>query len=501
MKDEPELPQAGEAGRSPPPQRGQAPVAPAGRPAASAWRPQIGGRPGARYLAIVSALEEDIDRGRLGPGDRLPTHRALARALGVNVGTVTRAYSEAERRGLIAGEVGRGTFVRAGAGPAPAAGGTPAAPGSPARSPGPIDLAAGRPVLGPQSRELARALNALSERLDLEDFLVDRSEAGSRDHRRAGAAWIGRAGLTVEAEQIAIAGGGQHALIAALAAFAGPGAVVLCESLTQPGVKAAARLLRLELEGLVMDDEGIKPESFELACWSRGARVLICAPTLHTPTTAVMSETRRREIVDIAERYDVTIIEDGIQGILDRTAPPPLAALAPERCCFLASPAETLAPGLRIAYAAAPPGRIEPLITAARTSAAMAAPIMAEIAARWIADGTAERLLDWQREQAGERRAVAMAQLSPYELVSRPGARQGWLHLPRPWLADEFADHARARGILVAPAGMFAAGRSAPPQAVRISFGACDSTETLRRGLTVLAELLSGPPGPQLPLV
>src|SRR6476659_1232816 len=81
--------------------------------AAEGWEPGTlaTGRP--TYVALADALAGDIARGRLNPGDRLPTHRALARALGVTVGTVARAYAEAERRGLVGGEVGRGTFVRA----------------------------------------------------------------------------------------------------------------------------------------------------------------------------------------------------------------------------------------------------------------------------------------------------------------------------------------------------------------------------------------------------
>src|SRR5687768_745949 len=76
------------------------------------WIPDLSSHRGPRYLAIADALAIDIRSSRLSPGDRLPTHRELAYQLGVTVGTVTRAYGEAERRGLIGGEVGRGTFVR-----------------------------------------------------------------------------------------------------------------------------------------------------------------------------------------------------------------------------------------------------------------------------------------------------------------------------------------------------------------------------------------------------
>ena len=72
----------------------------------------IESRPGPKYIAITDALSESIRRGDLGPGERLPTHRDLADTLGVTVATITRAYKEASARGLITGEVGRGSFVR-----------------------------------------------------------------------------------------------------------------------------------------------------------------------------------------------------------------------------------------------------------------------------------------------------------------------------------------------------------------------------------------------------
>ncbi len=76
------------------------------------WKPDIKSNGDPPYLALVEELNADIAEGRLSEGERLPTHRELADGLGLAVGTVTRAYKEAERRGLIRGEIGRGTFVR-----------------------------------------------------------------------------------------------------------------------------------------------------------------------------------------------------------------------------------------------------------------------------------------------------------------------------------------------------------------------------------------------------
>src|SRR6266545_17009 len=76
------------------------------------WLPNLDARKGPMYRAIADAIDQDVQRGTLRAGARLPPHRDLADHLGVTVTTITRAYQEATRRGLIAGHVGRGTFIR-----------------------------------------------------------------------------------------------------------------------------------------------------------------------------------------------------------------------------------------------------------------------------------------------------------------------------------------------------------------------------------------------------
>jgi DNA-binding GntR family transcriptional regulator len=78
------------------------------------WVPKLGGQYGPIYLALAQAIEADIAAGRLRAGQRMPPQRTLADSLGVDLTTVTRAYREAQDRGLIEAVVGRGTFVKAG---------------------------------------------------------------------------------------------------------------------------------------------------------------------------------------------------------------------------------------------------------------------------------------------------------------------------------------------------------------------------------------------------
>src|SRR5579871_5145025 len=81
-------------------------------PASGEWIPILSESDGPRYLALVQSLENDVQSGALKPGTRLLPQRDMANHLGLSVGTVSRAYAEAEARGLISGEVGRGTFVQ-----------------------------------------------------------------------------------------------------------------------------------------------------------------------------------------------------------------------------------------------------------------------------------------------------------------------------------------------------------------------------------------------------
>src|SRR6202008_1967477 len=81
------------------------------RPNCMDWLPTLSEWQGPAFLRIVDARAADIASGQLVRGQRLPTHRALASALDLDLTTVTRAYGEARRRGLLEAGVGQATFI------------------------------------------------------------------------------------------------------------------------------------------------------------------------------------------------------------------------------------------------------------------------------------------------------------------------------------------------------------------------------------------------------
>jgi DNA-binding transcriptional MocR family regulator len=399
---------------------------------------------------------------------------------------VTRAYAEASRRGLISGEVGRGTFVRAGQADAPP---TPSHTAT-------IDLSVNHPPsCGIETKQLlSQTLAGIAARPDIDTLMIYPPDGSLPEHRAAGAAWIAETGLEASAETVVVSSGIQHGLTALLAALLVPGDLLVTEALTYPGMKALAALLHLRLQGLAMDADGLLPDAFEAACRGGSVKALYCVPTLHNPTTAVMPEARRREIAALARRYGVTIIEDDVHGPLHEAPPPPLALFAPESSFYLRGTGKCLLPGLRVGFILAPPGRVARLCAAIRTTTWMAAPLMAEVVARWIRDGTAARVVARQRVEAASRQALAARLLAGQRVESRPHGYHLWLHLPEPWRAETFVDLAARRGVRVTPAQTFLIGRGSPPHAVRVCLGAAADQARLEQGLRLLADLLEGPP-------
>jgi DNA-binding transcriptional MocR family regulator len=383
---------------------------------------------GPRYIAIAEALADDAGGGRLRAGTRLPTHRDLADRLGVTVGTITaptrRPPAAAWSRERWGGD------VRA-RGRAAGGGGAVSVPAA-----GLVDLSANLPPAAASRQEaatLARTLAALSKRKDLGRLLAYPPEGGAREHREAGAEWIRRGGYATSVDRVLVTSGSQHGMTSVFAALFGPGDVIATEALTYPGMKALAGLLALRLHGVAMDVHGLRPDAFAAACRARRPKALYCVPTLQNPTTAVMPASRRQEIAAIAREHGVLIVEDDVHGRLLARPHPPLSTFAPDNSVYVTGTSKVLAPGLRVGFTVAPPALGPRIAAAIRGTTWMAAPLMAEIASRWIHDGTAETILARKRKEAAARYRIAKKALEGFAVQAHPEAYHLWLPLPKPW--------------------------------------------------------------------
>jgi DNA-binding transcriptional MocR family regulator len=457
------------------------------------WRPHKLSPRGPVYLAIADALAADLEAGRLKPGERLPTHRDLARALGVNVVTITRAYAEAARRGLAEGHVGRGTFVRRIEERSRAGlrrgGGT-----------GAIDLSQNQIVLDPASLDVPALVASLGERVEAA-LLAGYQPAGQSEHRAAGAQWLARAGLRVDPERVMVTTGGQQALAAVFATFAKAGDTVLVEELTYAGVKALAALFRLRLQPVAVDEQGLVPESLEEACRRGNPKLLYCMPNLHNPTGVVLSEERRDAVARLAERYDLLVLEDDASGFLLEAPPAPIAARVPERGLFVSSLSKALSPALRIGYLAAPARELEKLHQTQAALTWMTPTLTAALASQLLQSGELVRVGEKKRIELRRRRALFQRALGHLVTPSHQDSPCLWVTLPEPWRSEEFAAAAERAGVLVSAAEVFVVSRAHTPHAVRLCLGTPAARADVEVALQRLAGLLEGVPEPCRALV
>jgi DNA-binding transcriptional MocR family regulator len=435
------------------------------------------------YARIVDALAADIAQGQLVPGARLPTQRELAEAVGTTVATVTRSYTEARRRGLVDATVGRGTFVRE-------------AIYAPSTR-GPVDLTVNSLAAAPFVGAMLASLSACVDGAAGESLLAYQPHQGSLRHREAGVAWLRSRGVDADPADVVVTAGAQHAMLVALATLTRPRDVVLVERLTYPGVKSLANHLHLRLEPVDIDEEGMTPDSLASAAARTRAKVIYAMPTFQNPTASTMSAGRRRAIAEVVTAQSLTIIEDDQYGFLaDDT---PLAALLPDRCVHISSLSKSLAAGLRVGFLRAPAALVQRLAAAVFASAVMAPPVTAELAARWIADGTARRIVDWKREELTARQQIARRLLG--WRASRAASPHVWLAMPPQTTAEDFVEQARLRGVLVSASPAFGVGPARPDHAVRICLGPPASRDALEHALRILAGVLKDPPRPHAGIV
>lgn len=472
---------------------------------AAFWLPVELARDTPKYLAIAAALSADIRSGRLAPGAQLPPQRQLAKALGVDLTTVTRAFNEVRRAGLVEGNTKRGTQVSF-----PIAASQPSAvsrlggvtmsqfdqePG-PSEAAALIDLSMNMPPQPEEARlrqAIAEGIAAMLASPQALARLHYQDNAGIPGDRAAGARFLAPRLGTVAPERLVLASGSQAALFAVISVLLEPGSVLAAPEVTYPGLRSVAARCGVRLAPLRADENGLLPEDLEELCRTGRPKALYCVPTLDNPTTATLPAERRQALVAIARHYGLVLIEDDAYGALAEQAPPPLAALAPERSWHIATLSKCATPALRLAYVATP-GQAEALEVTAQTRIInlMAPPLMAGLATAWIKDGTMTRLTAAIRQENRARQAVAAQALHGFAYRAAPEAHHLWLNLPPTWIGADLSAIARKAGLALVGSAAFAVG--APPPALRLSLGAAPSRDALRQGLNTLAALLSVPP-------
>ncbi|EJM97739.1 PLP-dependent aminotransferase family protein [Herbaspirillum sp. YR522] len=441
------------------------------------WARGFTAKGGPRYLQIVDMMEQAIAAERLRPGDRLPPQRLLAQHLGVDLTTVTRAYTEARRRQLLQARGAAGTFV--------------AAPRVDLSQVVDLSMNIPPPPAGIDLDDLLRqGVSQVLLHSDIDLLMTYHLGGGGHADREAGAIWLRPILGAVEPGQVVVCPGAQSALAALILAHTAPGEAILAEPLAYPGLLSAARQLGRRLVAVEVDRDGMLPEALAVAASRQRARLVYLNPTLNNPTTHTMPPARRAALAEVLLRLDLRLIEDDPYWRFSAQAPQPIAHYAPQHAFYVSTLSKCLLPGLRTAYVVVPQGRPQDaLLSALRSFVLMSTPLMTALMTQWIHDGTAAVLQEGIRAEAWARQELAHRTLGDSSMAHAGGIHI-WKALPAHWQAGEFVQKARDQGLVVVAQDAFASSDTPlAPAHIRISLGRARSRFELVNALRRLAEL------------
>ncbi|MEU6538777.1 PLP-dependent aminotransferase family protein [Streptomyces sp. NPDC047000] len=469
---------------------------------------------------LAERLRSELDR--YSQGGKLPSSRALVERFRVSPVTVSRALARLAAEGLVVTRPGAGAFrARPRTAPAPAADTSwqevaLSADGTADLVPRTVDASGVTVSLAaPPAGVIEFSGGYLHPSLQPERAMA---AALSRAGRRPGAwgrppldglpelrEWFARGiGGAVTAAEVLVTAGGQSALTTALRALAPPGAPVLVESPTYPGMLAIARASGLRPVPVPVDADGVRPALLADAFRATGARALVCQPLFQNPTGAVLSADRRPEVLRIARAAGAFVVEDDfVRRLAHEDAgplPPPLAADDPDGVVVhVGSLTKATSPSFRVGALAARGPVLERLRAIQVVDSFFVPRPLQEAALELVGSPAWPRHLRSVAAELTTRRTALTAalhlELPELALPHVPsGGYQLWLRLPDGVTETALTTGALRAGVAVIPGRPYF---SAEPPAghVRLSFAAVAGTQELAEGVrrlrTALDEVLT----------
>lgn len=454
------------------------------------WFPDLTAGSGPKYQRLIEAIRSAVHDGALAPGEKLLPVREVAWQLEVTPGTVARAYGRLTEEGLLEARVGRGTFVAESRRPV-----------EPLAEPlinvvveDVADFRAARVGDVGQGAVIAEAMQRAARR-NARHFIDYPTEVTDLPAREAVCDWLGQdlAGR-IGPQDVVLGPGAQNCVIGALmTTLRGAQPVIMTEVLTYPGVRHAARLLRAELAAVEIDAQGIRPDSLERVARQTGAQVLLTSAEVHSPTTIRTPLERRQEILRIARRYQIQIIEDDCHRVAPPSAPA-YRALAPDRAWYISSLSKSVSAALRFGYAVAPEGQAPAARQVAQSSFYGLATPMLDIGTELLRSGAAAEIRTKVLDALRARVRDGVNALGQWNIRWHPDAPFLWLHMPPGWRGSLFASACEARKIRVKPADEFALPDGVAPHAARLTMNPSVPEAQFHKALADINALLEHPP-------
>jgi 2-aminoadipate transaminase len=454
------------------------------------------------YAQIVTQLREMVQRGTLKAGDRLPANRELAKTLGVNRNTITAAYEELVAEGVIRSHVGQGTFVT----DAPILGtlreervATIPMSWNAVLTEQPREAAYSNFMNFQPKKDAISLSHGLphSELFPLEDFRLSLNRAfrkeghillqlglsgGYQPLQQHLAAQMALMGIQVTPDEVLITNGCQQSLDLISRILVRPGDEVVVENPTFPGAISVFCGANSKFISVPVNRRGIDLDILEDILTQRRPKLIYTVPTFQNPTGVAMDIGTRRQLIELAARYRVPIVEDDIYRELryDGAEVLPLKALDKYGLViYINSFSKVGFPGLRVGWMVAPRPLLDHLNALKQRSDVHASMLSQAAIYEFARQGLLHKHVRRARKVYAERRDVMLAALEKYfpaeaEWNKPDGGMTIWIRLPESINASQLLLEAAKQGVIFSPGEYFYASQ---PQRhlMRLSFTMTDA--------------------------
>ncbi len=302
--------------------------------------------------------------------------------------------------------------------------------------------------------------------------------------------------VNAHADDVVVTTGSQQALDLVTRIFLDPGDVVVAEAPSYVGALGVFRAYQADVVHVPLDDDGLIPEALEdalsrLEREGRRVKLLYTVPNHHNPAGVTLAQSRRAQIVDIARRHGVLILEDDPYGLLgfDGDPLPSLHSHNPEGVIYLGSFSKTFAPGFRVGWAVAPHAVREKLVLASEAA------ILCPSSFSQMAVATYLDQHDWKHQvgvfrdlyrERSEATLSALADLIPQARWTTPkGGFYVWVTLPEGLDATAMLPRAVTERVAYVPGTAFYADGQGRRN-LRLSY-CYPTSERIREGVRRLA--------------
>jgi DNA-binding transcriptional MocR family regulator len=466
------------------------------------------------YRQIADGVRAAAEDGRLQPGRRLPPTRDLARQLGVNRQTVVAAYEYLAAEGWVQSHTGKGTYLVE---PPGAAGQAPAAT---AGGDAEWSTSFSRAVEGPNVGDLLsvyRMANA-GEGISFAGSYPSRDlmpveafghamTAALHDAGRELLSYGPTAGhaplremlaetLGADPENVLITNGAQQAIELVFHTFLERGEAVIIEEPTYAGVLSVVGSIGARAVAVPVDEQGMRPDLLAIALERHRPRLLYVQPTFHNPTTGVMDQERRRQLLALAARNRCIVVEDDWASGLrfeGRDVPTLYAMDGGAHVIYLSTFSKKLLPGLRVGWIAAPPSVTERLMRLKQIRDCGTSPLLQAALHVFLCERGLERHLERVLPANRERRDCMLRALERHAPAgvgwTRPeGGLFLWVTLPAGLDGRELFLAAQERGVRYSSGELFHsnAGRS---HSLRLTYSTATPSE-IEKGVEILGALI-----------